>query len=140
MHALKSPNIKPHTVITIAHHLCPRWLAPLGAFTANFYVFFSYRLIGKPRNTAAFSACQLKPTRILSDTNARHSTLALRGKWVSSSRRPLLRININDDGNPVAMGRTCIARFSLPLLLPFSTPPPSPPSLSAQGAFSSRRR
>jgi hypothetical protein len=36
---------------------------------------------------------------------------------------------------------TYIARFSSPLLLPFSTPPPSPlPSLSAQGAFSSRRR
>ena len=35
---------------------------------------------------------------------------------------------------------TYIARFSPPLLLPFSTPPPSPlPSLSAQGAFSSRR-
>ena len=58
--------------LTIAHHLCPGWLAPLGAFTANFYVFFSYRLIGKPRNTAAFSGCQRKPTRILSDTNARH--------------------------------------------------------------------
>ena len=39
---LKSPNIKPHTAITIAHHLCPGWIAPLGAFTANFYVFFSY--------------------------------------------------------------------------------------------------
>ena len=39
------------------------WLAPLctlGAFTANFYVFFSYRLIGKPRSNAAFSACQRK--------------------------------------------------------------------------------
>ena len=47
----KSPDIKPHTAITIAHHLRPGWLAPLGTFTANFYVFFTYRLIGKPRNT-----------------------------------------------------------------------------------------
>ena len=59
------------------------------AFTVIFYVIFSSRLIGKPRNTTAFSACQRKPTRILSDTNARHSTLALRGTWDSSSRRPL---------------------------------------------------
>jgi hypothetical protein len=36
---------------------------------------------------------------------------------------------------------TYIARFSPPLLLPFASPPPSPlSSLSAQGAFSSRRR
>ena len=40
-----------------------------------------------------------------------------------------LRININSDGSPVAMGRThhtYIARFSPPLLLPFASPPPSP--------------
>ena len=42
-----------------------------------------------------------------------------------------LRININTDGSPVAMGRTLAhhtytARFSPPLLLPFSSPPPSP--------------
>ena len=42
-----------------------------------------------------------------------------------------LRININTDGSPVAMGRTMtyhtfIARFSPPLLLPFASPPLSP--------------
>ena len=41
----------------------------------------------------------------------------------------------------VSLSRDFIARFSPPLLLPFSSPPPSPlPYLSAQGAFSSRRR
>ena len=90
------------------------------------------RLIGNPRNTIASSVCQRKPTKTLSDTNARHSTLALRGKGgLIFAKAAALRISINTDGSPVAMGRkrsnhTRLARSSPPRLISFSSPPPSP--------------
>jgi len=86
---------------------------------------------GEPRDawprgqTTASSACQRKPTRILSDTNARHFTLALRGMWVSSSRRLLLtQLPCASTSIPTAPCRhgphtyhTRLARSSPPLLL-----------------------
>ena len=95
--------------------LCRGWLAPLGAFTANFYVFCSYRLIRKPTNTTASSACQRKPTRILSDTIARHSTLALRGH---ASQKAWASLSIASSTSPRPPS------LSLPL-------PPSPSPLPA---------
>ena len=89
-------------------------------------VFFSFRLlIGKPRNAIASSECQRKPTRTGKDSFQYERVAFYSGikekAGLIFAKAAALRININTDGSPVAMGRTHITHGShAPRFLPSS--------------------